>query len=105
MVRPRLIAPFSEAGDRCPGSHLFSSYFHVALHRALHRDVVIQPSPSHRGNDGHHINLAVFVSPTSASLVTFTAIAADAELIAATREDASCDYSEAGIRAFSQVNW
>lgn len=71
--------------------------FHVALHRALHRDVAIRPCPSHWGNDDYHYNLAVFVSPTSASLFTFSAIVA-AELIAASRQGASYECFEAGMR-------
>jgi hypothetical protein len=58
---------------------------------------------SHWGNDDHHINLAVFVSPTSASLFAFSAIAA-AELIAASRQGASYDYFESGC-AMRQVDW
>jgi hypothetical protein len=31
-------------------------------------DLPIRPWPSYRGNDDHHINLAIFLSPTSARL-------------------------------------
>src|SRR5580658_860730 len=98
-VLPRLIAPISEAGDRCPGSHLFCSYSTwrrigpcIGTWRYGHPLMA-----SHWGNDDHHVNLAVFVSPTSACLFTFSAIAA-AELIAASRQGAGYDYFEAGMR-------